>query len=271
MTNFPDGPDKAREESLLSSLTEWLQTAAPQIGAPINLDKFSSGQSNPTYSLQTNLGKQDGRFVLRTQPAGLLLKSAHAVDREFRVMKALGKTAVPVPGMIAACDDPDVIGMKFFIMREVEGETLFDPALAGYAGADRHALFHAKIDVLAALAQLDPIALGLEGFGKPSGYIDRQLGTWTRQYRASETEPIAAMEFLLAELPNCLDLEIPGFCVIHGDFRLDNLLIRDQIKIAALIDWELSTLGPAFIDLSYWCAMLRMDAKWPIGGLGGID
>jgi aminoglycoside phosphotransferase (APT) family kinase protein len=186
-------------------------------------------------------------------------------------MKALDKTAVPVPGMIAACDDPDVIGMKFFIMREIEGDTLFDPALAGYSGADRHALFHAKIDVLSALAQLDPIALGLEGFGKPSGYIDRQLGTWTRQYRASETEPIAAMEFLLAELPNCLDLEIPSFCVIHGDFRLDNLLIRDQVKIAALIDWELSTLGPAFIDLSYWCAMLRMAANWPIGGLGGID
>ena len=162
----------------MSSLAEWLQTAAPQIGAPVNLDKFSSGQSNPTYRLQTNLGEQDGRFVLRTQPAGLLLKSAHAVDREFRVMKALNKTAVPVPGMIAACDDPDVIGMKFFIMREIDGDTLFDPALAGYSGADRHALFHAKIDVLAALAQLDPIALGLEGFGKPSGYIDRQLGTW---------------------------------------------------------------------------------------------
>ena len=271
MTNVTTRPDKAHDASLLSSLAEWLQTAAPQIGAPINLNKFSSGQSNPTYRLQTDLGEQDGRFVLRTQPAGLLLKSAHAVDREFRVMKALDKTAVPVPRMIAVCDDPDVIGMKFFVMREIEGNTLFNPALAGYAGADRHALFHAKIDVLAALAKLDPITLGLEGFGKPSGYIDRQLGTWTRQYHASETEPIAAMEFLLAELPNYIDEDVPGFCVIHGDFRLDNLLIRDQVKIAALIDWELSTLGPAFIDLSYWCAMLRMDAKWPIGGLGGID
>ena len=271
MTNLTTGPNKAHDASLLSSLAEWLQTAAPQIGAPINLDKFSCGQSNPTYQMQTDLGEQDGRFVLRTQPTGLLLKSAHAVDREFRVMKALDKTAVPVPGMIAACDDPDVIGMKFFVMREIEGDTLFDPALAGYAGVDRQALFHAKIDVLAALAKLDPIALGLEGFGKPSGYIDRQLGTWTRQYHASETEPIAAMEFLLAELPNYINEGVPGFCVIHGDFRLDNLLIRDRVKIAALIDWELSTLGPAFIDLSYWCAMLRMDAEWPIGGLGGID
>jgi aminoglycoside phosphotransferase (APT) family kinase protein len=271
MTNSNTGPDKARDTSLLSSLAKWLQTAAPQIGMPVNLDKFSNGQSNPTYRLQTDLGAEAGRFVLRTQPAGLLLKSAHAVDREYRVMKALDKTAVPVPGMIAACDDPDVIGMKFFVMREIDGKTLFDPALAGYMNADRHALFHAKIDVLAALAQLDPIALRLEGFGKPSGYIDRQLGTWTRQYRASETEMIAAMEFLLAELPDCLDGDVPGFCVIHGDFRLDNLLIRDQVRIAALIDWELSTLGPAFIDLSYWCAMLRMDAQWPIGGLGGID
>ncbi len=157
MTNFTTGPDKAHDASLLSSLEEWLQTAAPQIGAPINLNKFSSGQSNPTYRLQTDLDEQDGRFVLRTQPAGLLLKSAHAVDREFRVMKALDKTAVPVPEMIAACDDPDVIGMKFFVMREIEGDTLFDPALASYADADRHALFHAKIDVLAALAKLDPM------------------------------------------------------------------------------------------------------------------
>ena len=173
MTNFPNGPDKACDASLLSSVAEWLKAKAPQIGAPVNLDKFSSGQSNPTYRLQTDLGEPDGQFVLRTQPAGLLLKSAHAVDREFRVMRALGKTAVPVPAMIAACDDPEVIGMKFFVMSEIEGVTLFNPALAGYAGADRHALFHAKIDVLAALAKLDPIALGLEGFGKPSGYVDR--------------------------------------------------------------------------------------------------
>ena len=113
MTNVTTRPDKAHDASLLSSLAEWLQTAAPKIGAPINLDKFSSGQSNPTYRLQTDLGEQDGRFVLRTQPAGLLLKSAHAVDREFRVMKALDKTAVPVPRMIAVCDDPDVIEEVF--------------------------------------------------------------------------------------------------------------------------------------------------------------
>lgn len=271
MTNPENGPNTARDPSFYKPLVAWLRDAAPDIGVPLSLDKFSTGQSNPTYRLQTDLGGADGRFVLRTQPAGLLLKSAHAVDREYRVMKALGESPVPVPDMIAVCDDPDVVGMKFFIMREVDGETLFDPALASYSAGDRGALFYAKIDVLAALAAIDPIAQGLEGFGKPTGYIDRQFATWTRQYRASETETIAAMEFLITGLPACLDRDMPGFCIIHGDFRLDNLLIRNRTEIAALIDWELSTLGPAFIDLSYWCAMLRMQSDWPIGGLGGIN
>jgi len=271
MTNSQNGPEDTPDLAFLASLTTWLKSVAPQIGVPVSLDKFSTGQSNPTYRLQTDLGTMDGRFVLRTQPAGLLLKSAHAVDREYRVMKALATSPVPVPDMIIACDAPDVVGMKFFIMREVDGETLFDPALASYSVDDRRALFYAKIEVLAALAAIDPVAQGLEGFGKPTGYIDRQFATWTRQYRASETETIAAMEFLITELPACLDREIPGFCIIHGDFRLDNLLIRNRTEVAALIDWELSTLGPAFIDLSYWCAMLRMESSWPIGGLGGIN
>ena len=262
---------RTADKSIIEPLADWLQQVAPHIGKPTSLSKFTAGQSNPTYQLQTDLNGKDGKFVLRTQPPGVLLKSAHAVDREYRVMKALEPSNVPVPEMIAMCDDPKIIGMKFFVMRKVDGETIFSPTLDGYDTADRNTLFLSQIGVLAALAQIDPSMFSLEGFGKPSGYIKRQMGTWTRQYRASETETIAAMELLLNRLPACLKTEPPGLCVIHGDFRLDNLLVSNKTDIAALIDWELSTLGPPFVDLSYWCAMLRMEAGWPIGGLGGIE
>ena len=260
-----------RSSHLLSRLSRWIEDNAVDIGAPIALDKFSTGQSNPTYRLTTHQDGARGHFVLRTQPPGPLLKSAHAVDREFRVMQALATSDVPVPEMIAICEDISILGMKFFIMREIGGSTFFDPALPNHSTTERSQLFMAKVDVLAALAKIDPLAVGLDGFGKQGGYLGRQMATWTRQYRASETEPIAAMEFLIDRLPDCLATEPPGFCVIHGDFRIDNVLVSDRITITGLIDWELSTLGPAFIDLSYWCAMLRMHAEWPIGGLGGID
>ena len=252
---------------LLAQLVPWLTQYAPQIGQPIDLTKFSVGQSNPTYELVT----EKGHYVLRTQPAGVLLKSAHAVDREFRVMAALDGTAVPVPKMIAECSDTDVIGRKFFVMEKVAGQAVFDPALADYTAADRARLYHKQTDILAALATLDPVEIGLDGFGKPAGYMDRQFATWTRQYRASQTEDLADMEFLITHLGEALEETLPGLCVIHGDFRLDNMLLQNGTDIQALIDWELSTLGPAFVDLSYWCAMLRMDYDWPIGGLGGID
>ena len=259
--------DNTDAADLLAQLAPWLAQYVPQIGQPINLTKFSFGQSNPTYELVT----EQGQYVLRIQPVGILLKSAHAVDREFRVMAALDGTAVPVPKMIAECLDTDVIGRKFFVMEKVTGKAIFDPALADYAAADRARLYHKKSDILAALATLDPVAIGLDGFGKPAGYMDRQFATWTRQYRASQTEDLADMEFLITHLDEALEEALPGLCVIHGDFRLDNMLLQNDTEIQALIDWELSTLGPAFVDLSYWCAMLRMDSHWPIAGLGGVD
>ncbi len=259
--------DNTDAADLLAQLVPWLAQYTPQIGQPIDLTKFSVGQSNPTYELVT----EKGRYVLRAQPAGVLLKSAHAVDREFRVMAALDGTAVPVPKMIAECSDTDVIGRKFFVMEKVAGKAVFDPALADYTAADRARLYHKQTDILAALATLDPVEIGLDGFGKPAGYVDRQFATWTRQYRASQTEDLADMEFLIKHLGEALEETLPGLCVIHGDFRLDNMLLQNGTDIQALIDWELSTLGPAFVDLSYWCAMLRMDYGWPIGGLGGID
>ena len=259
--------DNTDAADLLAQLVPWLAQYTPQIGQPIDLTKFSVGQSNPTYELVT----EKGRYILRAQPAGVLLKSAHAVDREFRVMAALDGTAVPVPKMIAECSDTDVIGRKFFVMEKVAGKAVFDPALADYTAADRARLYHKQTDILAALAMLDPVAIGLDGFGKPAGYMDRQFATWTRQYRASQTKDLADMEFLITHLGEALEETLPGLCVIHGDFRLDNMLLQNGTDIQALIDWELSTLGPAFVDLSYWCAMLRMDYDWPIGGLGGID
>ena len=258
--------DNTDVTDLLAQLAPWLAQYVPQIGQPVGLTKFSVGQSNPTYELLTD----QGHYVLRTQPAGVLLKSAHAVDREFRVMAALDGTAVPVPKMIAECPNTDVIGRKFFVMEKVAGKTIFDPALTDYTVADRARLYQKQTDVLAALAKLDPIAIGLGGFGKPSGYINRQFDTWTRQYRASQTENVADMEFLITHLGEALEETLPGFCVIHGDFRLDNMLLQNGTDIQALIDWELSTLGPAFVDLAYWCAMLRMHHDWPIGGLGGL-
>ncbi|MGB2469085.1 MAG: phosphotransferase family protein, partial [Candidatus Puniceispirillaceae bacterium] len=163
------------------------------------------------------------------------------------------------------------IGRKFFVMEKIDGVTVFDPTLAAYAAPDRTRLYHHQVDILAALAELDPAAIGLADFGRPAGYLDRQFATWTRQYRASQTDDLADMEFLMAYLGDALNADLPGQCVIHGDFRLDNMLLQNGIHIQALIDWELSTLGPAFIDLSYWCAMLRMQHDWPIGGLGGVD
>ena len=259
--------DNTDTADLLVQLTPWLAQYAPEIGQPVDLTKFSVGQSNPTYELVT----EQGHYVLRAQPAGVLLKSAHAVDREFRVMAALDGTAVPVPKMIAECPDTDVIGRKFFVMEKVTGKAVFDPALANYTAMDRARLYRKQTDILAALATLEPVAIGLDGFGKPAGYMDRQFATWTRQYRASQTEDLADMEFLITHLDEALGQALPGLCVIHGDFRLDNILLQNGTDILALIDWELSTLGPAFVDLSYWCAMLRMDHNWPIGGLGGID
>ncbi|MGC6390655.1 MAG: phosphotransferase family protein [Alphaproteobacteria bacterium] len=248
-------------------LIAWLVQAGTDIGAITGTEKFSVGQSNPTYKITTS----HGIFVLRTQPSGPLLKSAHAVDREYRVMSALAGSNVPVPSMIAVCEDLEVLGVKWFLMGFVKGTTFTDPTLATLPSHQRSDLYFAQIDVLAALANTNPDLLGLQGFGKPTGYLERQYHVWTRQYRASEMETLPEMEFLIETLPKVMPVYDHACCVVHGDFRLDNLLFDDNQNVLAVIDWELSTLGPPLVDLSYWCTMLRMQAHWPIGGLGGID
>jgi len=254
---------------LLARINSWLAQIDAGIGNAKSLAKISIGQSNPTYRLKTD----KGRFILRMQPPGDLLPSAHAVDREYRVMEALQQTPVPVPRMIALCDDKEVAGVKFFIMEEMTGEVFMDPGLAALDIAARGRVYDAQIDILAALAGISPQDIGLHDFGRPSGYLERQITIWTKQYRSGETDHLDAMEYLIETLPGRFADHQPGLCVVHGDFRLDNLIIDTSAapKVSALIDWELSTLGPPFVDLSYLCAMLRMPADLPIGGLGGLD
>ena len=255
-------------DDVLHGLSGWLDYAMPGLGTPVSIEKFPTGQSNPTYRITLETGKQTRSCVLRKQPPGTILKSAHAIDREFRVMKALGQSVIPVPEMLIECSDESVIGTKFFLMAEIPGRSHVDPALPEHTQTSRHDLYMAKAKLLADMSLLDPVGLGLEDFGRASNYLERQFNLWSKQYRASETSDMPHMEFLLANLADYLKPDLEGSCVIHGDFRLDNLIIRNDVEIAAIIDWELSTVGPKFIDLSYWCAMLRMGSDWPINGLG---
>ena len=255
---------------LPEGVRQWLTENQGETGYVLSVEKISVGQSNPTFILKT----PSDEFILRTQPEGDLLPSAHAVDREYRVMSALKDTDVPVPTMISLCDDKEQYGVKFFLMEKVQGETLLDPSLPQFNSDDRRQFYRQKVDVLSSLSKLNPEDLHLSDFGKPLGYIDRQIAIWTKQYRAAETEIIPAMDVLIEQLKGQFDeaLVLPN-TVIHGDFRQDNLIVHHHPdkKINAVIDWELSTLGPVFVDLSYWCAMLRMKHNWAIGGLGEID
>ena len=266
MPNISEFPDL---HDLIGRLNPWLAEVVPQVGSIIKVEKITIGQSNPTYRLLTDCG----RFVLRMQPYGKLLPLAHAVDREYRVMNALRNTNVPVPTMIALSMDTDIIGVKFFLMEEVKGKTIMSPVLASVNPNQRAQFYRAQVDVLVALAMVDPNSCGLTDFGKPNGYLERQIAIWTKQYRISETEEISDMEFLIDTLPDNMRSDDTTVSIVHGDFRIDNLIMTEGKKpvVAALIDWELSTLGSPFVDLSYWCAMLRMPSHWPIGGLGGLD
>jgi aminoglycoside phosphotransferase (APT) family kinase protein len=230
-------------------------------------EQFKGGQSNPTYLLSAADGR---RFVLRRKPPGKLLPSAHAIDREYRVISALHGAGFPVARPHLLCEDESVIGTAFYVMDYVEGRVLWDQGLPGMTKPERFAIWDELNRVIAQLHSLDYRALGLEGFGKPGNYIERQIARWTKQYQASETEPIAAMNELIAWLPKNIPAESAS-TVVHGDYRLDNVVFdRSEPKILAVLDWELSTLGDPLADFAYHC----MSWHIPPGqfrGIAGLD
>ena len=252
----------------LESIQKYLAVAAPEIGHINKIEKFSNGQSNPTYLLSTD----SARYVLRTKPAGDLLKSAHAVEREYKVMKALEDTDVPVPRMLCLCENEAVAGSIFFVMSYEEGRIFWDPALPQLSTVERSTLYTQKIQTLAALHSVNPGSVGLQSFGRMGNYFERQFNRWTAQYRASETEKINEMETLIHWLARHMPADDGQCAIIHGDFRLDNLIISaNRPDIVAIIDWELSTLGHPLADLAYFCMCLRMPSGEQISGLQNIQ
>jgi aminoglycoside phosphotransferase (APT) family kinase protein len=231
------------------------------------VEQFKGGQSNPTYRFIDSTGR---KYVLRRKPPGKLLPSAHAVDREYRVIDALAKVGFPVARPHVLCEDESVIGTAFYVMDYVAGRVIWDQSLPGMTRAERAAIWDELNRVIAKLHGLDYRAIGLEGFGKPGGYIERQLARWSKQYRASETERIEAMDNLIAWLPGNVPPE-GATTVVHGDFRLDNTIFHpSEPRILAVLDWELSTLGDPLADFAYHC----MSWHIPPGqfrGIAGLD
>ena len=233
---------------------------------PVEVSEFRGGQSNPTYRLATPAAD----YVLRRKPPGKLLKSAHAVDREYRVITALGATGFPVPRTYALCTDERVLGTWFFIMEYVAGRIFWEPVAPELKPAERAALYDSMNDTIARLHAVDYDSLGLADFGKPGNYFARQISRWSKQYRASETEDIPAMNRLMEWLPENIP-EGDETTVVHGDFRLDNMIVDPtEARIVAILDWELSTLGHPLADFSYHCMLYRLPPQL-FGGLRGLD
>jgi aminoglycoside phosphotransferase (APT) family kinase protein len=236
-------------------LAAYLQGRIEGLRAPLRAERFKGGQSNPTYLLTDAAGQ---RYVLRKQPVGILLPSAHAVDREYRVMKALEPTEVPVPSMYCFCDEVQVIGTPFYVMEFIEGRILWDPALPGLDASARRAIYDEMNRVVSTLHKVDYQHVGLAGYGRPANFFERQIGRWTRQYQASATETIEAMDRLIDWLPT----HIPSndeTTIFHGDLRLDNMIFHPQEpRVLAVLDWELSTLGHPLADFAYHALPWRL-------------
>jgi len=247
-------------------LAAWMQTHIAGFSGPIEVQQFAGGQSNPTFLVQSPAH----RYVLRRKPPGKLLPSAHAVDREFRVLAALEGTGVPVAHVHALCEDPDVIGSAFYVMDYVEGRIFWDALLPEVAAPERRAVYSEMVRVLAALHSVDYAAVGLGDFGKPGHYVERQVSRWTQQYRASETEKLESMERLIEWLPKHIPAD-EQTSIVHGDFRLDNTIFHPaQPRILAVLDWELSTLGHPLVDFAYYCLRFHLPVA-EFRGLGGVD
>ena len=250
----------------VAALERYLREHIPGFSGPLEVEQFKGGQSNPTY----RLGAGGRHYVLRRKPPGTLLPSAHAVDREYRVITALAATDVPVARTYLLCTDESVIGTMFYVMDCVAGRVLWDPQLPGMEPRERAAIFDEMNRVIAALHKVDYGAIGLETFGKPGNYFARQIDRWTRQYRASETERIEAMDRLIEWLPS----HIPAgdaTSIVHGDYRLDNMIFHaTEPRVLAVLDWELSTLGHPMADFSYHMMAWRLSST-EFRGLRGVD
>ncbi len=239
----PEGADKLDE----GKLAEWMQANVEGFEGPLHLTKFKGGQSNPTYKIEA----KSGNYVLRRKPFGPLLPSAHAVDREYKVQNALNRAGFPAAKQFGLCTDDGVVGSWFYVMDMVDGRTIWDGSMPKDAPEYRRATYMAMIDTLAALHKVDVEAAGLSDFGKPGNYFGRQVDRWTKQYKLSETELMPEMEQLIEWLPATLP-EQTRTGVVHGDYRIDNMIwAKDEPKVLAVLDWELSTLGDPLGDFSY--------------------
>jgi aminoglycoside phosphotransferase (APT) family kinase protein len=249
-----------------AALVGWLAPRIPAIADGLAVRQFEGGQSNPTFLLEA--GGQ--RWVLRKKPPGVLLPSAHLVEREARVIAALDGTPVPVPRLIVYCDDRSVIGSEFMVLEYVDGRILRDPSLPDASPAERTAIYEAAIDTLADLHAVDWQSRGLTGYGKPTAYVARQLVRWQRQYEESCERPIPAMTWLIDWLPRHLPPESPA-TIVHGDFRIDNLIVaRDAPAVRAVLDWELSTIGEPAADVAYFCVPYYVERSGAGRGLAGL-
>jgi len=247
-------------------LAEYLEGNVAGFRGPIAVQQFKGGQSNPTYRLET----PSGLYVLRRKPPGKLLPSAHAVEREFRVMQALLNAGFPVPKVHCLCEKPDVAGTSFYVMDLVAGRIIWEPAMPGCDRAERHAVYDAMVTTLAALHRHDPEAIGLGTFGRGEGYVTRQIARWSDQYRASRTEDIAEMDRLIDWLPAHIP-EQQRVSVVHGDYRLDNIILAaDRPQIRAVIDWELATLGDPVADFTNFLMQWRMPPSETGAGIGSL-
>ncbi len=262
----------AQHEFDLGVLTAYLEAHLAGFSGPLTVEQFKGGQSNPTFKLST----PKHSYVMRSKPgpAAKLLPSAHAIDREYRVMKALHGSGVPVPEMYLLCEDESVVGRAFYVMEYMEGRVLWNQALPGFEPAQRAAIYDEMNRVISALHLVDVEAVGLISFGKPGNYFERQIGRWSKQYTASITEPIVEMERLMDWLP----AHIPDSArdesqasIVHGDFRLDNMMFHPtEARVIGVLDWELSTVGHPMADFSYHCMSWHI-SPGAFRGIGGLD
>jgi aminoglycoside phosphotransferase (APT) family kinase protein len=262
-------PVAARQKFDASALESYLKTHVDDFAGPLSIEQFKGGQSNPTFKLVT----PSRSYVMRAKPGPLakLLPSAHAIEREYRVMRALAETEVPVARMFALCDDETVIGRAFYIMECVEGRVLWEQSLPGMTAAERRAIYLEMNRVISALHQVDYAAIGLADYGKPGNYFARQISRWTKQYQASETEKIEAMDALIAWLPEHIPPDDGSTAIVHGDYRMDNLIFHPkEPRILAILDWELSTIGHPLADFSYHLMSWHIPPD-NFRGIGGLD